>query len=373
MPHGVLIADEVGLGKTIEAGYILKELLARGLVKRVLVVCPANLKEKWRAEMQQRFGIEFRAITSDDIRSIRTDVTYGGWPSFFGIMSLEGLRRDELQGILLETQIQFDLVIVDEAHHMRNPQTLSFQLGEILSDQADHLLLLSATPVQTGADDLLSLLRLIDPAQFRGTSTQDLDELLEPNAHINRGLALLSVAEPKGDDVARALVGVYRTHLSEAFSNNPIFQACLDKLTDDAVLTPTVIAAIRRDLQRVHTLAPFYTRTRKREVEDAARRRSHVYEIDTTEAEDEFYSAWVHYVTQLALVRTPNAPPAWATNMRERQAASCLPAAREALDKLLVGMFPDDVENIFDPDLIATEVGVGGYVPSHVSAAAARV
>lgn len=348
MPHGMMIADEVGLGKTIEAGFILKELLARGSITRALIVCPANLREKWRAEMQLRFGLEFRVIKAEDIRSIRTDVERGGWPSFFGIMSLEGLRRDDLQQVLLDTGIQFDLVIVDEAHHMRNPQTLSFQLGETLSDQADHILLLSATPVQTGAMDLLSLLRLIEPAQFRGTSTNDLDDLLEPNRYINGALSILARPNPNRAEAVSLLENVYTTGLGTAFQQNPIFETAIKTLKNNQPPSPVVLAQIRRDLQHAHTLAPYYTRTRKREVEEVARRRPHVYRISLTAAEQEFYRAWVDFVTELAMTRT-GAPPAWVTSMRERQAASALPAAREALEGLLGGLAPNDVESS-DPE-----------------------
>ena len=334
-PHGVLIADEVGLGKTIEAGLILKELIARGAVHRVLVVCPANLRKKWRSEMQQRFGLQFREITSEDIRSIKRDVEQGGWPDFFGIASLEGLRRDELREILQETGIQFDLVIVDEAHHMRNRETLSYELGEILSEQTDHLLLLSATPVQTGASDLLTLLTLIEPAHFRGTTTQELDDLLEPNRYINGALSSL-MARPL--DVARVtsqLAAVSNTAMGSAFRDNPVFRACLDRLAGEAGLTPEVLAEVRRDIQRLHTLAPYYTRTRKREVADSAKRRSHIVRIELSEEETKFYEAWVDYIRAVAAINTPDAPLAWVMSMRERQAASSLHGAAQVLAGLL--------------------------------------
>ena len=351
LPHGILIADEVGLGKTIEAGLILKELVARGAVRRVLVLCPANLREKWRMEMQQRFGLEFRPIGTQDIRTIRRDVEKGEWPDFFGIASLEGLRRDELREILQETGIQFDLVIVDEAHHLRNPQTLSFDLGEILSDQADHILLLSATPVQTGAQDLLSLLRLIEPGQFRGTSASELDELLEPNAHLNRALAALSQSDVNGPSIANELRRVLQTSLARAFEANRLFQACLTRLEQTHTLSPDTIAEVRRDLQRLHTLAPYFTRTRKREVQETAKRNSRTMRVRLTEEEAVFYDALVRYLVALAQSKHPGAPVTWVISMRERQAASSLQAAKETLEGLLANQAPDDVETS-DPGLV---------------------
>ena len=352
-PHGVLIADEVGLGKTIEAGLILKELLARGAIHRVLIVCPANLRDKWRSEMQQRFGLEFRYITADDVRSIKRDAEYGGWPDFFGIASLEGLRRDELQEVLEETGIQMDLVIVDEAHHMRNPETLSFGLGETLSDQADYILLLSATPVQTGPLDLLSLLRLIEPAHFRGTTAQELDDLLEPNRYINASLSALSARPLDKGRVVSELLAASKTGFGAAFAENPLFKACLNRLDDGEVLTPEIMAEIRRDIQRLHTLAPYYTRTRKREVEESARRRSRIASIELSDDELSFYDAWIDYISELAAANAPGAPLTWVISMRERQAASSLRAAVRVLPELLTSTSIQDEVESSDPDQVA--------------------
>jgi SNF2 family DNA or RNA helicase len=356
LPHGMLIADEVGLGKTIEAGLILKEFIARGAVQRVLVLCPANLRQKWRSEMQQRFGLQFREINARDIRDIRRSIDTLGWPAFMGVASLEGLRRDELREALQETGIQFDMVIIDEAHHLRNPATLSFELGEVLADQADHILLLSATPVQTGATDLLSLLRIIEPAQFRGTSSQELEDLLAPNAHINAALKSLSRIAPDPVEVRNALQRVLGTHLGSAYSKNPLFQSCMDVLDGVNALSPQQVASLQQDLKRLHTLGVYFTRTRKREVEESARRRSRVIEHRLSLQEEEFYSAWVEYVTELASVRTPGAPIAWVASMRERQAASCLPAAAAALRDLLEGEAPNDIEST-DPDSAYAGIG----------------
>lgn len=335
LPHGMLIADEVGLGKTIEAGLILKELLARGSVKRVLVVCPANLRRKWESEMKLRFGLQFQQVEAKHIRDIQRDVDLGQWPEFFGIASLEGLRRDELQEVLTETGIQFDLVIVDEAHHLRNRSTASFGLGEILSEQSEYMLLLSATPVQTRREDLLSLLRLIEPSQFNPISIDTLDAILEPNRYINRAMAALARPNCDGREVAADLREVFGTRLASAYRDNPLFLSCLDRLNSHLPLVPAAIAELIRDLQRVHTLAPYYTRTRKREVEDAAKRESNVVHVTLSVEEYAFYDAWLGYLHAVASIRNGGAPATWAVSMRERQAASSLYAALEGLPALL--------------------------------------
>ena len=334
--HGLLIADEVGLGKTIEAALILRELMARGAVRRVLVVCPANLREKWAEELRNRFSIELQDLRSADFRAFRREFDRAGiWPTFYGVTSLEGLRRQEVKRVIQETGVHFDLVIVDEAHHLRNPSTRSFDIGEILSDQSDHILLLSATPIQTGASDLLSLLRLIEPSEFTGETLDELDVRLEPNRHLNAALAELSEPLPDLSRTSAALDSVLATPFGAGFGDDEVFMSWLHQLEDRRELGVEETVRLRRDLQSRHTLAPFYTRTRKRDVQEAAKRRARTIEVQLTDQERAFYDAWVEFVIALHEYKSPHVPPGFATVQRERQAASSLPAARDRVDALV--------------------------------------
>jgi ATP-dependent helicase HepA len=351
--HGLLIADEVGLGKTIEAALILKELIARGEVHRVLVVCPANLREKWRSELRQRFGIELREMRAADFRDLAARVqTEGTWPSFYGVTSLEGLRTSNFQETLEQTGVNFDLVIIDEAHHLRNPATLSFELGEVLSAQSDHILMLSATPVQTGAGDLLSLLKLVDPAQFRGTSTEDLDRLLQPNSYINAALAELSHPSPRPDVVLGHLSRLLETSYGYGLRDNSLLGWWIDELRRSSHLSVDEVVRLRRDLQRLHTLAPYYTRTRRREVEEGAERKAITVAVQLTQAEQDFYDAWVDYLIERNQNLNGSLGPNWGIIQRERQAASCLPAAVQKVADVLRGDGISDLE-ASDPELRA--------------------
>ena len=349
--HGMLIADEVGLGKTIEAALILRELMARGSLERVLVVCPASLIEKWRSELRQRFAIELREMRARDFRELRTRFDQeGDWPGFFGVASLEGLRMTDFEETLVETGVPLDLVIVDEAHHLRNPATRSFALGEVLSDQADHILLLSATPIQTGERDLQSLLRLAEPGEFRNTSLDDLAALLEPNGYINAALARLSRPAPDLGEVAEHMQSVLETNHGAAYADNRVFARWLGMLEDVQELTPAQTVRLRGDLQGLHTLAPYYTRTRKREVDETAERRARVVRVPLTLEERRFYDAWVEFVIARARRRSPAAPPGWAITQYERLAASSLQAAASRLDDLEAGLAIDDDYEGSDPD-----------------------
>ena len=373
-PHGLLIADEVGLGKTIEAALILRELMARGSVERLLVVCPANLRRKWRSELRQRFGVELREMRAPRFREMADRFhREGDWPGFYGVASLEGLRSTKFEETLVETGVHFDLVIVDEGHHLRNPATRSFELGEALSDQSDHILLLSATPIQTGLSDLQGLLRLVDPAGFRTASLDDLDALLEPNRYINAALALLSRPDPDPGKVATQMRAVLATRHGAGFGDNGVFASWLQRLDDLRGLTPEATVRLRRDLQRMHTLAPYYTRTRKREVEESAERRAQVIRVPLTEAEQEFYEAWVAFLIERARALNPDTDPGWTISMYERMAASSLQAAHARLDDLIADVaIGDDYEGA-DPESEPEDAAVRREPPPGLETAIRRV
>ncbi len=155
----VLLADEVGLGKTIEAGMVLKEYLLRGMAKRVLVLAPASLVGQWREELETKFGIAC-ATTHD---ALLRDDPGAFWDQKRIIASLATARRREHAERL--SSRNFDLVIVDEAHHLRDRASQSYKLVDRLNKR--FLLLLSATPVQNDLVELYNLLTLLKPGIFK--------------------------------------------------------------------------------------------------------------------------------------------------------------------------------------------------------------
>jgi superfamily II DNA or RNA helicase len=155
----VLLADEVGLGKTIEAGMVLKEYLLRGMVESVLVLTPASLVGQWREELETKFDIAC-ATTHDAL--LRSDPERF-WSQKRVIASIAQARRGEHAQLLL--QHNFDLVIVDEAHHLRDRLSQSYKLVDGLNKR--FLLLLSATPVQNDLTELYNLLTLLKPGIFK--------------------------------------------------------------------------------------------------------------------------------------------------------------------------------------------------------------
>ena len=161
LDNRILIADEVGLGKTIEAGLIWLEAQARSRAKRLLIVCPSMLREKWKAELRYRFNTRAEIYNAKGFCELLEEFASEG-ESFqcAAICSLQTIRQDSvitaLSG-LENTPGRFDLVIVDEAHHMRNRSTKSHGAGRMLSDLTDALVLLTATPIHLGNQDLFSI------------------------------------------------------------------------------------------------------------------------------------------------------------------------------------------------------------------------
>lgn len=158
-----LLADDPGAGKTIMAGLLLKELKVRGLVKRVLIVTPANLTFQWQREMKDKFREQFDIMRGEVLRS-----QYGQnpWQEHNQIVtSVSWISRvDDAKDSLLRSN--WDLVIVDEAHKMgaysSDKKTLAFQLGEALSERTDHLLLMTATPHKGDPENFRLFLSLLD-------------------------------------------------------------------------------------------------------------------------------------------------------------------------------------------------------------------
>ena len=157
--HGrVLLADEVGLGKTIEAGMVLKEYLLRGMAEKVLILTPASLVGQWEEEMASKFDISC-ATSYDSLLQTDPDAF---WAQPRVIASIATARRQEQFARLLEQT--YDLVIVDEAHHLKSRTTQNYRLVDALRKR--FLLLLSATPVQNSLVELYNLLTLLKPGIF---------------------------------------------------------------------------------------------------------------------------------------------------------------------------------------------------------------
>lgn len=155
MSGRAILADEVGLGKTIEAGLVLKEYIVRGLVRRALILVPASLVLQWVRELNQKFGIS--AIAQKKAHTWQYDVV---------VASIDTAKRDPHRDILLGHD--YDMLIIDEAHKLKNKKTTNYQFVNQLRKK--YCLLLTATPVQNDLDELYNLITLLKPGQLGGQS-----------------------------------------------------------------------------------------------------------------------------------------------------------------------------------------------------------
>jgi len=156
-----LLADDAGAGKTVMAGLLLKELKLRGLVERVLIVCPSNLSFQWQRELQEKFDEKFFVLKGE---AIRDQFGLNQWQQNPRVITSLDLakRKDILPGL---RQAHWDLVIIDEAHRMSaspDRKTERYQLGELLRDSSDHILLLTATPHRGDPANFTMFLQLLD-------------------------------------------------------------------------------------------------------------------------------------------------------------------------------------------------------------------
>lgn len=151
-----ILADEVGLGKTIEAGLILKEYMLRGLVSRVLVLAPASLVNQWAKELREKFQIYAF------VQRKKPDWSWNG----VQIASIDSAKQPKFADQFSDTL--FDMVIIDEAHRLKNPRTKNYQFVSKLNKT--YCLLLTATPVQNDADELFHLVSLLKPGLFGNSS-----------------------------------------------------------------------------------------------------------------------------------------------------------------------------------------------------------
>lgn len=312
--NGLLIADEVGLGKTIEAGLIWTELRARYDMRRLLVVCPAMLREKWRLELSLRFGLDARVV---DAAELLQELNSSEQRERAWIVSYQGIRapsgwdandsetpkrsvRSQLADLLhrhADREPLLDLVIFDEAHYMRNDETGAWKTGSLLRDVSTHQLMLSATPINLGSDDLFNVLRLLDPDHFE--HPEDFRNIVQANRPVI--LASDRVRSP-GSNADEILDAIHQIKLSRWFTKSER----VDRLIEEAAAVEEWTNERRVDiaarLERLNLLAHIVTRTRKREVQsERVLRDATVFEAEMSATEQEFYRAITEGTREYAL------------------------------------------------------------------------
>ncbi len=329
----LLVADEVGLGKTIEAGHIMLELKARRELRNVLIVCPKSLQEKWKAELYEKFGLSFKIYeTAKDLISDVSD--YSG--DVRAIINYEKIRmkRDDEDNeeeeaapkptvqsgkketkkkrvkdpkkdfidFLLLKGCRFSLVLCDEAHKMRNSNTQTYKGAEIVMSMADACVFLTATPIMISSENLYNLLHLLDNTRY--FNPQIFDNLIQQNRPFIWALSQLNHNEPLPrikDELCKAEirtrysaddVEIYseETTVGERFQEDPIFQEMLTLM--DGEDSYPVRARLQYLLSSMSIMNSVFSRTRKREITtdlSQAERKPHPRKIVLSDREREEY------------------------------------------------------------------------------------
>ncbi len=336
---GILIADEVGLGKTIEAGLIWTELRSRFDLQRLLVVCPAMLREKWARELERRFGVQADVCSASQLVSRLRSVQAGGRQDFAIIASIQGIRPPKdweeadadgptatLAKLLTAAAVEeplIDMIVVDEAHYLRNPESQSHELGSLLRQASQFAVLLSATPVHLKSEDLFHLLRIVDEDAF--PRKEMFEYVRQANEHLvkSRDAVLASAVDREAME----------ERLRQALSH-PLLQGSrqLESLLTDLkasteVLTPRLRVEIAGRLESANLLGFAVTRTRRREIRELrAVREPRTLRVVMNPLEQEFYATVTRTVQEFC--KRSGHSEGFLLVMPQRQMASCMAAAR---------------------------------------------
>lgn len=246
-----ILADEVGLGKTIEAGMIIRELKSRGLVSRILVVCPTGLVTQWASEMQEKFHEKFQVILPSDYDTIRrltdNNDVYGQFDQVISPMdsikpiekhagwSEEKVEKYNKERIYSIINSGWDLIIIDEAHRVAGSsgEVARYKLGNLLAQASPYLLLLSATPHNGKTEPFLRLIRLLDADAFPNAKSivreqvapylirTEKREAIDNNGNLlfkNRITHLVTISWDERNNLQRELYEMVSSYVSETYN-----------------------------------------------------------------------------------------------------------------------------------------------------------
>lgn len=284
----ILVADEVGLGKTIEAGHILLEMKARGQLRNALIICPKSLQVKWREELLNKFGLPFKIY--DDLTEYVQDLKDRG-SNLKAILNYEKVRsnkekladgkteiqKNPLLSYLQETDRFIDFVICDEAHRLRNESTQQARGARILFEKVRSVVMLTATPIMLDEHNLFSLLNLLQPDRFPNYNT--FKSALDYNKPFIHALSALGAGIPSrqlidtlrketiqtGYTINDVFIAQDERTVDEIFGDTPLYQKILKDCCEKED-TPEYRAELQYDLSRMNPINTLFTRTRKVEV-----------------------------------------------------------------------------------------------------------
>ena len=337
----VLVADDVGVGKTIEAGLILKELEARSSLTSVLVICPRPLvaERKWQLEMK-RFDEDFTQMDGRMLAECISETDRDGeWPerhsktiipyslfgedSIMGRGSRSGKKHKDIGLSELDPLPHFDLVIVDEAHNIRNANTWAYRGVELFCRNADSVVFLTATPLQNSNNDLYTLLNLLRPDVIIDKDT--FKTMSEPNAFINNLLRIVRNQEEGWQEAGKAEIAniLGTTWGRNVIQHNPEFEKIFTFLDRTEVTRDERIEMIGK-IESLHSFHAMINRTRRKDIEDFCIRRTQTVEVPFNGVQRDLYDALIEFEsTALAQLHGSRSVRFMMCTIM-RQAASCI-------------------------------------------------
>ncbi len=347
----LLIADSVGVGKTIEAGLILRELQARQDLKSVLIICPRALvtEEKWMREMK-RFDENFTHLDGKTLRyCLRETHLNGEWPEQLQKVILpyslldntllygpEGSRRRKSgTGLIdLDPPPHFDLVIVDEAHHIRNQGTANHEAVRFFCENADATVFLTATPIQLRSRDLFVLLNVLRPDLI--LDEESFNRMGEPNLFINQAVNTARAQEKEWtqtakDDLDKAASTLWGQTI---LKDNPEFKRIKNQLASGRV-TPEERVQLITDMEALHTFSGIINRTRRRDIGEFTIRKPQTVKVELTVDQNELHEALIETQKEIFRSLHGNQSVNFMITTLRRQLASCLHGLEPLLQDIL--------------------------------------
>lgn len=339
----ILIADSVGVGKTIEAGLIIKELEARSELDRVVIICPRPLvaERKWELEMK-RFDEEFVPINGSTFRQIISDTDRDGeWPirynkviipySIMDARAFKGEIDKKSRSFGLEEldpEPHFDLVIVDEAHHIRNgsdekDKAFAYKCTKYFCDHADAVVMLTATPIQTGDNDLFTLLNVLRPDIVCDKKTFEM--MLRPNAYISHAAHSIRMSDDGWrQEAINALFDLQKTQWGDnVIAENPLYDDIMSRLEEEEISREERVKLIT-DIESLNSFSTMLNRTRRRDIQDFCVRRSHTISIPFTDYQQTLHDELLNFErSALSVLHNSRSVPFMMSSIK-RQAASCI-------------------------------------------------
>jgi hypothetical protein len=345
----ILIADEVGLGKTVEAGHIMLEMAARGNLKNALVICPNSLRDKWKAELHDKFNFIMKVYesTSELIQDIKDDCA-GANKNIFGILNYEKCRNEELQNTIEENGYSFDLLICDEAHKIRNSETQQNKGVSKIVSQADAAVFLTATPIMTDIRNLYNLLKVLDESY----DTFDIfNNAISQNRPFIRALAqiknqpLQSVAKELHDaKVIEQMTADEEVYFSEEKSIGELFgkDALYLRARENMLKGENTVenkVDIQQDLIDLNSLNHLYIRTRKKDVmseNEVVHRKPKTVTVQLSEGEQIIYDSVINEYSN---------PDNLGLLQKKRQMSSCIVAFQTVRGDLESGFYDQSLSD----------------------------